>query len=1187
MSGQACGCIEQPCGCCEGVQQLTPASECNRPGLAAISYRVGTHGQFMSSMKARLSTMEVDVASADGQTNTLRPLRDLKTRDPNDFSIALLDGWATVGDVLSFYQERTANEGYLRTATERRSVLEMANLVGYTLRPGVAATAYLAYTIDDKQMTPVTIPAGARSQSIPGPGELPQSFETSEDLEARVEWNTLKPRMSNPQNIAFDNVMRIPNTFLQGTALNLKHNDRLLLVFGDRTGQRAVRVVQETKVDFENKCTEVFLENVPVAIIIAARLVHVAIAAIDEQLPSAGSVAQALETLRDTWLNPLLDNLMLGNYPNVDAEYFSNARIYFALKSVTAGQQIQSYKNANSALWTTGFAKTVIRKVITAAGQLLQDHALRHDLACLVAAIAKQAKPQNTHQAINAIEMLCDLVIPLWRREQNTFQKLIVGLENTFSILEADLIGVLLVAEVYDSLDALLSTLGKYAAENKYDSNYFEDLLADIKAAHDWLHSRQKGNSTGCEPTVKVANAATLIKSLINAQPPDFHPPNAAALHRSLATTMANAGSDTVTNMLIELTPTRKEDYYTAWANAQVNSKRSVLKSIHVFRITAVPFGYNAQQKMGLGLNTDPNTKASVPYISAPDGDWSPQSDEDPSVIYLDSGYEGIAVHSYVMLQSAQQGAQLGQVDYAKTIPRTAYTLSSKSTRLDLNFPWWTPSTEKDLQILRQTVVYARSEELVLAFRPEISDVQGDRIALDSLYGELVSGRWLIVSGERADITGTSAVFNSEMVMLSGVEQHFDRNLPGDKARTTLILATGLACRYKRGTVKIYCNVVKTTHGETRNETLGNGDGSKELQSFTLKQPPLTFVAAPTEVGADSTLKAYVNDVEWHETDSLAWLGPKDHGFATSTDNAGHTTLTFGDGDHGARLPTGQLNVTAKYRNGIGRAGNVRAEQISLLQTRPLGVKGVINPQRASGGADRESRDLARENAPLSVMPLDRLVSVPDYADFTRRFAGIAKAVAQKTSDGQRELVYLTIAGVDDVPIDTSSDLYLNLVDALELQGDSDLPLRVDMRELRMLVLSAKIKILPDFIWEKVVVDVRKKLLVDFGFEARSLGQSVLVSEVISCMQSVRGVAYVDVDAFGSVTEQTYDANSRHPSTPNDITKQVSIVSSSAPQNVIAWRGGRNPIQGNLPCPAELAIFTPAVPDTLILNQKS
>ena len=46
---------------------------------------------------------------------------------------------ACVADVLGFYQERIANEGYLRTATERRSVLELARTIGYELKPGVAA----------------------------------------------------------------------------------------------------------------------------------------------------------------------------------------------------------------------------------------------------------------------------------------------------------------------------------------------------------------------------------------------------------------------------------------------------------------------------------------------------------------------------------------------------------------------------------------------------------------------------------------------------------------------------------------------------------------------------------------------------------------------------------------------------------------------------------------------------------------------------------------------------------------------------------------------------------------------------------------------------------------------------------------------------------------------------------------
>src|SRR5687767_14509016 len=130
------------CGCCEGVSVQTPVLIQNRPGLSAIAYRSGTHAQFNQSMLARLT-------SARSAT-----LRDLTTRDSDDFSIALLNAWAIVADVLTFYQERNANEFYLRTATERLSLLELARLIGYKLRPGVADSAYLAFTLEDASGAP-------------------------------------------------------------------------------------------------------------------------------------------------------------------------------------------------------------------------------------------------------------------------------------------------------------------------------------------------------------------------------------------------------------------------------------------------------------------------------------------------------------------------------------------------------------------------------------------------------------------------------------------------------------------------------------------------------------------------------------------------------------------------------------------------------------------------------------------------------------------------------------------------------------------------------------------------------------------------------------------------------------------------------------------------------------------------
>jgi len=166
-------------------------------------------------------------------------LARLGTRADDDFSIALLDAAAVMGDILTFYQERIANENYLRTATERRSVLEMARLIGYELSPGVAASTYLAFTVEKPPALPtgaamsqtvlpseVTIEVGTKVQSIPGPGELPQTFETVEKGTVKAEWNRLQPRLTSPQKL----VLNDTSAYLRGTTTNLKPGDTILVV---------------------------------------------------------------------------------------------------------------------------------------------------------------------------------------------------------------------------------------------------------------------------------------------------------------------------------------------------------------------------------------------------------------------------------------------------------------------------------------------------------------------------------------------------------------------------------------------------------------------------------------------------------------------------------------------------------------------------------------------------------------------------------------------------------------------------------------------------------------------------------------------------------------------------------------------------------------------------------------------
>ncbi len=216
------------CGCCAGTELRTVGSVENRPGLPAVAYRAGDHGRFKASMLTNLGN------------SAFAPFGRLGTRADDDFTVALVDGFAAVCDVLTFYQERLANEAFLGTATEQASVLELARLIGYRPHPGAAAETDLVLTMDDPPgaepgVAALTVPAGTRVQSQPGPDETPQIFETLADLEARVAWNAFSARRGRRLTPAFG----ATSTWLQGIATGLQSGDIILVVGRQRSDSGA------------------------------------------------------------------------------------------------------------------------------------------------------------------------------------------------------------------------------------------------------------------------------------------------------------------------------------------------------------------------------------------------------------------------------------------------------------------------------------------------------------------------------------------------------------------------------------------------------------------------------------------------------------------------------------------------------------------------------------------------------------------------------------------------------------------------------------------------------------------------------------------------------------------------------------------------------------------------------------
>ena len=270
----------RPAGCCAGIQVVTPRAAVNRPGLPAVSYRPGRHGDFLESMIARLAS---------------RPeLAGYTTRDPGDPGIALLDCWALAADIVGFYAERAANEGFLGTATLPDSLGYLARLVNYQPRPAVGASGYLAFTMDPGSAG--TIPAGAQARSIAAQGQPPQTFETAEAIAARSDWNQLAPRMTMPGGVSASTLSTLDRLTLAGASLGLQPGTRLLFDFG--SGERpGVRVVTTVTPDVAAGTTAVQLVPVGLVGIDAARSDLVKAIRDAISAPPAGQFAQAVVTI--------------------------------------------------------------------------------------------------------------------------------------------------------------------------------------------------------------------------------------------------------------------------------------------------------------------------------------------------------------------------------------------------------------------------------------------------------------------------------------------------------------------------------------------------------------------------------------------------------------------------------------------------------------------------------------------------------------------------------------------------------------------------------------------------------------------------------------------------------------------------------------------------------------------------
>ncbi len=908
----------QPCGCCQGLMQETPQAIANRPALSAIAYRAGTYSTFYASMLAALS----DPA--------FPPLAALRTHASSDFSIALLDTWAVALDILTFYQERFANEAFLRTAVDQRSVFELARLIGYVPSPGVSASAILAFTLSSAAGSPdnVLIPYGTRVQSIPGPGQKPQIFETSSDLTAVIALNAMPAQTQIPSQFNAGDT----STWITGTANNLNIGDALVFISAPSgnpspSGPADFRYISRVQIDATSGNTQIWW-NQPLANAFTTAAMNVSIYIFRKKAALFGAQA----------INPFL--LPPDTLQQIPGNPLGSTTIY-KMNAVRLGGPV-------------GEAESIVK-----------------------APIYLHSSPTDWIFAYAGGG--------------------VINLDASYTGLEPS-------GNAPGQLQWLVLTSPDNTA-------FFQITSASESNPNLYALSAKTSQLTLSTVAVLTGSPGTTIDAVLT-----------SFINETRATT-AYVQSDVLTPATIPITNWNATTTFPLASGMIVPVQGNSIAIIGGQQITS-------QQPIGISGKR-------VRLQVAAGG----------STIFVPANSSG-------MLPVADN-----QIFYADAFPSATDTITG--------LPSWPVTT--------------------------LSGISGALIvASDNMQ--------LLPSDKNDPIVSEAALVDVPSVT-------------GEVA--TLTLKPALSGIYDATTVKVNANAVGSTNGETVQEILGSGDATNKALQFTLKQSPLTYVTAATGNGTQSTLEVWINNLQWHEVSNLLAAGPADRVFVTQINAQGSRIVQFGNGLQGARTPTGQSNIRAVYRKGIGSPGMINASQLSQPLDRPQGVKSVINPSPASGAADPASSTEARLSAPLPTLTIGRIVSLEDYQNFAINFAGIAKALATWTWFGNRRGVFLSIGGENGAILESNDPIVLKLVGAIQSSGNRYIPLIVAPYVPVLFRITAAVKVDQDnYDPGQVFAQVWKNLQDAFAFDQRQLAQNVVGSQIIEIIQQTPGVIAAQLQAL-------------------------------------------------------------------------
>lgn len=343
-----------------------------------------------------------------------------------------------------------------------------------------------------------------------------------------------------------------------------------------------------------------------------------------------------------------------------------------------------------------------------------------------------------------------------------------------------------------------------------------------------------------------------------------------------------------------------------------------------------------------------------------------------------------------------------------------------------------------------------------------------------------------------------------------------------ENGKTNVTLEPPLSHSYVKGFAEVFGNLVPASHGETiADEILGSSNASIPHQNFALKRNPLSYISSPlTMDGIKSTLRVFVNGVEWTERRDFLDSKAEDRHFTTRLAEDGSIKVIFGDGKRGAIPPTGVDNVRAQYRIGIGSKGNLPYDTRVAAQESDPTVKSISIPLGSFGGFEKQPLE-QRNNLDAHISSLDRAVSLEDYARLALNFGDIEKTKAFEATDNGRRQVRLVVAGSAGKEI--NSVTMIGLKKFLDMRRDPNIPLAIESFVPVPVDIIVNVEVEDNYPKSKVITEIERKLSSGrdedkgyglFAFEELDFGENVALSDVYGIIEKIEGVKYTVVKKF-------------------------------------------------------------------------